>query len=41
MTKKDNFFFFGFGQTAKYLINNLELSKKNLLLMPLIQKKQV
>ena len=28
MTKKDNFFFFGFGQTAKYLINNLELSKK-------------
>ena len=26
---KDKFFFFGFGQTAKYLINNLEKSKKN------------
>ena len=26
---KDKFFFFGFGQTAKYLVNNLEKSKKN------------
>ena len=25
---KDKFFFFGFGQTAKYLIKNLEQSKK-------------
>ena len=25
---KDKFFFFGFGQTAKYLVNNLEKSKK-------------
>jgi len=25
---KDRFFFFGFGQTAKYLIKNLEQSKK-------------
>ena len=29
MKNKDNFFFFGFGQTAKYLVNNLMLSKKN------------
>ena len=28
MIKKDNFFFFGFGQTAKYLVNNLIQSKK-------------
>ncbi|MFL2887650.1 MAG: oxidoreductase [Pelagibacteraceae bacterium] len=28
MTNKDKFFFFGFGQTAKYLINNLAQSKK-------------
>ena len=28
MKNKDKFFFFGFGQTAKYLVNNLELSKK-------------
>ena len=26
---KDKFFFFGFGQTAKYFVNNLEKSKKN------------
>ena len=26
--KKDKFFFFGFGQTAKYFVNNLEQSKK-------------
>ncbi len=25
---KDRFFFFGFGQTAKYLVKNLERSKK-------------
>ena len=25
---KDRFFFFGFGQTAKYLIKNLEQSKE-------------
>ena len=25
---KDRFFFFGFGQTARYLIKNLEQSKK-------------
>ena len=25
---KDRFFFFGFGQTARYLIRNLEQSKK-------------
>ena len=29
MTNKDKFFFFGFGQTAKYLVNNLSQSKKN------------
>ena len=28
MINKDKFFFFGFGQTAKYLINNLAQSKK-------------
>ena len=28
MIKKDKFFFFGFGQTAKYLVNNLIQSKK-------------
>ena len=28
MTNKDKFFFFGFGQTAKYLVNNLKLSNK-------------
>ena len=28
MINKDKFFFFGFGQTAKYLINNLVQSKK-------------
>ena len=28
MKNKDKFFFFGFGQTAKYLINNLAQSKK-------------
>tara|TARA_B100001996_G_scaffold370894_1_gene345667 strand:+ start:202 stop:1065 length:864 start_codon:yes stop_codon:yes gene_type:complete len=28
MTNKDKFFFFGFGQTAKYLVNNLVQSKK-------------
>ena len=28
MTNKVNFFFFGFGQTAKYLVNNLKLSNK-------------
>jgi|TARA_B100001093_G_C26852739_1_gene1025898 nucleoside-diphosphate-sugar epimerase len=28
MASKDKFFFFGFGQTAKYLVNNLEKSKK-------------
>ena len=28
MVNKDRFFFFGFGQTAKYLVNNLEKSKK-------------
>ena len=28
MENKDRFFFFGFGQTAKYLVNNLEKSKK-------------
>ncbi len=28
MKNKDNFFFFGFGQTAKYLVDNLKLSKK-------------
>ena len=28
MIKKDKFFFFGFGQTAKYLVNNLIKSKK-------------
>ena len=28
MPNKDSFFFFGFGQTAKYLIYNLEQSKK-------------
>ena len=27
MTNKDKFFFFGFGQTAKYLVNNLKQSK--------------
>ena len=26
--KKDKFFFFGFGQTAKYFVNNLKQSKK-------------
>ena len=26
--KKDKFFFFGFGQTAKYFVTNLEKSKK-------------
>ena len=25
---KDRFFFFGFGQTARYLVKNLEQSKK-------------
>ena len=29
MINKDKFFFFGFGQTAKYLVNNLVKSKKN------------
>ena len=28
MKNKDKFFFFGFGQTAKYLVNNLAQSKK-------------
>ena len=28
MKNKDKFFFFGFGQTAKYLVNNLVQSKK-------------
>ena len=28
MINKDKFFFFGFGQTAKYLIKNLVNSKK-------------
>ena len=28
MINKDKFFFFGFGQTAKYLVNNLKLSNK-------------
>ena len=28
MLNKDRFFFFGFGQTAKYLVNNLKESKK-------------
>ena len=28
MKKRDKFFFFGFGQTAKYLVNNLVQSKK-------------
>ena len=28
MKNIDNFFFFGFGQTAKYFINNLVQSKK-------------
>ncbi len=28
MTNKDKFFFFGFGQTAKYFVNNLVQSKK-------------
>ena len=28
MKKNDKFFFFGFGQTAKYLVDNLERSKK-------------
>ena len=28
MTNKDKFFFFGFGQTAKYLVSNLDQSKK-------------
>jgi pyrroline-5-carboxylate reductase len=28
MVNKDRFFFFGFGQTAKYLVNSLEQSKK-------------
>ena len=28
MENKDRFFFFGFGQTAKYLVNNLKESKK-------------
>ena len=42
MKNKDKFFFFGFGQTAKYLVNNLVQSKKkNSLLTPLIQKEQV
>ena len=27
MTNKDKFFFFGFGQTAKYLVKNLKQSK--------------
>ena len=31
MTNKDKFFFFGFGQTAKYLVNNLKLSNKKFL----------
>ncbi len=29
MIIKDRFFFFGFGQTAKYLVSNLKQSKKN------------
>ena len=29
MKNKDKFFFFGFGQTAKYFVNNLIKSKKN------------
>ncbi len=29
MKKKDKFFFFGFGQTAKYFVKNLSQSKKN------------
>ena len=28
MKNRDKFFFFGFGQTAKYLVNNLEQTKK-------------
>ena len=28
MPNKDRFFFFGFGQTAKYFVRNLEQSKK-------------
>lgn len=28
MKNKDKFFFFGFGQTAKYLVFNLKQSKK-------------
>ena len=29
MKNRDKFFFFGFGQTAKYLVNNLAKKKKN------------
>ena len=39
MTKKDKFFFFGYGQTAKYFIDTLIKSKKNFYLMLLILKK--
>ena len=41
MTIKEKFFFFGFGQTAKYFITNLIQSKKYLPLVLQIQKKQV
>ena len=36
---KDRFFFFGFGQTARYLIKNLEQSKKKLTLSATNTKK--
>ena len=36
---KDRFFFFGFGQTARYLIKNLEQSKKKFTLSATNTKK--
>ena len=38
--KKEKFFFFGFGQTAKYFVKELSKSKKTSLFMPPPQKKQ-
>ncbi|MDC3152206.1 NAD-dependent epimerase/dehydratase family protein [Pelagibacteraceae bacterium] len=39
MSNKDNFFFFGFGQTAKYFVNNLDQSKKKFTLSATNTKK--
>ena len=40
MKNYDKFFFFGFGQSAKYLVNNLERSKKKFTFSATNTKKQ-